>query len=257
MMLLDRYRIVTSLGKGGMGEVYRADDLTLRQQVALKFIPREFLGHAGLRDRLYEEVRIARQVSHRAVCRVYDIAELDDQAFLTMEFIDGEDLGVLLKRIGRLPEDKGVEIARQLCEGLSAVHEKRIVHRDLKPRNIMIDGRGQVRLTDFGLAVFADAITPSDFHSGTPAYMAPEQLAGKVPTEQSDLFALGLVLYELFTGRRAYPAKNRSELERLYKEYRPPAVSDLVPGLDPRIGKSYGNALSWILRRDRNRPKRW
>jgi tRNA A-37 threonylcarbamoyl transferase component Bud32 len=236
-ILLGRYRIINSLGKGGMGEVYRADDLRLHQQVALKFLTHELLGDPVRLARLHQEVRIARHVSHPLVCRVHDIAEVNGETFLTMEFIDGEDLGSLLKRIGRLPEDKGIQIAHQLCDGLTAVHEQGIVHRDLKPRNIMIDGRGQARLMDFGLAVATDAIPESELRSGTPAYMAPEQLAGKSPTFQTDLFALGLVLYEVFSGRRAFAARGREELARLYEDQRPSSVSDLVPGLDPRIDK--------------------
>jgi serine/threonine-protein kinase len=235
--LLGRYRIVSALGKGGMGEVYRAEDLRLRQPVALKFLPRDLLDDPDRLARLHKEVRIAREVSHPLVCRVHDIAEVDGEAFLIMEFIGGEDLDSLLRRIGRLPEDKGVELARQLSEGLAAVHEKGIVHRDLKPRNIMIDGRGQVRLTDFGLAAHAGSIPPADFRSGTPAYMAPEQLAGGLATEQSDLFALGLVLYEMFTGRRPFPARNREELARLYAEHAPEAVSRLVPGIDLNVAR--------------------
>jgi serine/threonine-protein kinase len=250
--LLGRYRIISALGKGGMGEVYQADDLRLRQRVALKFLPRELLDDADQLARLHQEVRIARQISHRLVCRVHDIAEVDGETFLTMEFIDGEDLRSLLKRIGRLPEDKAIEIAHQLCEGLAAVHEKGIVHRDFKPLNIMIDGRGQARLTDFGLAVIANAIPTADFLSGTPAYMAPEQLAGGMPTVQSDLFALGLVLYELFTGRRAYPAKSREDLKRRYDDSKPTPVGDLVPGLDPRVGK----VIRYCLEREPSqRPK--
>lgn len=236
-VLLNRYRIVSVLGKGGMGEVYRADDLRLHQQVALKFLFRGLSTDPGKLARLHQEVRIARQVSHPRVCRVHDIAEVDGEAFLTMEFIDGEDLRSLLKRIGRLPEFKGIQIARQLCEGLEAVHEVGIVHRDLKPGNVMIDGRGQVRLTDFGLAAFTGAIPTAEFHSGTPAYMAPEVLAGGVPTVQSDIFALGLVLYELLTGRRAYPARNSPELARLYENHIPPSVCELVPGLDSNLGQ--------------------
>jgi serine/threonine-protein kinase len=242
-MLLGRYRIISALGKGGMGEVYKADDLRLQHQVALKFLSRDLLDDPDLLARLHQEVRIARQISHPLVCRVHDIAEVEGEPFLTMEFIDGEDLRSLLKRIGRLPEDKGVEIAHQLCEGLAAVHAKGIVHRDLKPLNIMIDGRGYARLTDFGLAVIADAVPAADLLSGTPGYMAPEQLTGKKPTVQSDLFAMGLVLYEIFTGRRAFPAKNRDELIRLYDEIRPTPVGDLVPGLDPRIAKVIRHCL--------------
>src|SRR5437588_7794569 len=131
-----------------------------------------------------------------------------------MEFVDGEDLASLLRRVGRLPEEKGVEIARQLCGALAAVHEEGLLHRDLKPQNVMLDGRGKVRLTDFGLAAAAADLSATELRSGTPQYMAPEQLAGTGVSDRSDLFALGLVLYELFTGRKAFPAGSREALAR-------------------------------------------
>ena len=242
-MLLGRYRIISAVGRGGMGTVYRADDLHLKQQVALKFLTHEFLGDRDGLARLHREVCIARQVSHPLVCRVHDIAQVNGETFLTMEFIDGEDLRSLLKRIGRLSEDKGLQIARQLCVGLVAVHAQGIVHRDIKPGNVMIDGRGQVRLTDFGLAISADSAPTTEFRSGTPAYMSPEQLARKTPTVQSDLFAVGLVLYEVFTGRRAFPASGQADLARLQEDHKPASVCDLVPGLDPRIGKVISQCL--------------
>src|SRR5215470_3683082 len=139
-LLAGRYRIVAALGKGGMGEVYRADDLTLGQSVALKFLPADLARDPDRLARLRAEVRTARQVSHPHVCRIYDIGEADGQPFLTMEYIDGEDLAALLRRIGRLPEEKGVELARQLCLGLAAAHDRGVIHRDLKPANVMIDG---------------------------------------------------------------------------------------------------------------------
>ena len=167
-LLVGRYRIVAALGRGGMGEVYRADDLTLGQSVALKFLPTELARDPERLARFHAEVRIARQVSHPYVCRVYDVAEADGQPFLTMEYIDGEDLAAVLRRMGGLPEEKGIELARQLCLGLAAAHDRGVIHRDLKPANVMIDGQGQVRLTDFGLAT---AIGPvDDVRSGTPAY---------------------------------------------------------------------------------------
>ncbi len=206
-LLLGRYRIIALLGKGGMGEVYRADDLTLGQTIALKFLPDEAARDESLLERFRNEVRIARRVSHPNVCRVYDVGSVDGQTFFTMEYIDGEDLASLLRRIGRLPQDKALDIARQLCAGLAAAHAKGVLHRDLKPANIMLDGRGQAVITDFGLAGVAGQIEGSDVRSGTPAYMAPEQLAGQEVTVRSDTYSLGLVLYEIFTGKRAFADK--------------------------------------------------
>ncbi len=206
-LLAGRYRIIALLGRGGMGEVYRADDLTLGQQVALKFLPDEAASDQGLVERFKNEVRVARRVSHPNVCRVYDVGDVEGHTFFTMEYVDGEDLASLLRRIGRLPEDKALDIARQLCAGLSAAHTKGVLHRDLKPANIMLDGRGQVVITDFGLAGVADQIQGNEVRSGTPAYMAPEQLAGKEVSTRSDIFSLGLVLYEVFTGKRAFAPK--------------------------------------------------
>ncbi len=208
-----RYRIVSLVGKGGMGEVYRADDLKLGQTVALKFLPRDLAEDPQRLEYFHNEVRLTRQISHPNVCRVYDIGEFDGQQFLSMEYIDGEDLRVLLRRIGRLPHDKGVQIAQQLCAGLAAAHERGVLHRDLKPANIMIDGRGQVRITDFGLARLAGDGGVGEV-AGTPAYMAPEQLTRGEATIQSDLFALGLILSEIFTGKPVIKPGSIPELIR-------------------------------------------
>ncbi len=216
LCLPSRYRIVALLGRGGMGEVYRAHDLTLGQEVALKFLPEVAARNPAALARFYNEVRIARQVSHANVCRVYDLGEVEGQPYLSMEYIDGEDLGSLLRRIGRLPSDKAIEIARQLCAGLAAAHAKGVLHRDLKPANVMLNGRGQVVVTDFGLAALADEIPGEEIRNGTPAYMAPEQLAGREVTVQSDIYSLGLVLYEIFTGKRAFEASTLAELVRLH-----------------------------------------
>ena len=199
-----------------MGEVYRAHDLTLGQEVALKFLPEVAARNPAALARFYNEVRIARQVSHANVCRVYDLGEVEGQPYLSMEYIDGEDLGSLLRRIGRLPSDKAIETARQLCAGLAAAHAKGVLHRDLKPANVMLNGRGQVVVTDFGLAALADEIPGEEIRNGTPAYMAPEQLAGREVTVQSDIYSLGLVLYEIFTGKRAFEASTLAELVRLH-----------------------------------------
>jgi serine/threonine protein kinase len=235
-LVAGRYRIIALLGKGGMGEVYRADDLTLGQTVAVKFLPDEAARDEGLLERFRNEVRIARRVSHPNVCRVYDVGEVDGQTFFTMEYVDGEDLASLLRRIGRLPSDKAVEIARQLCAGLASAHAKGVLHRDLKPANIMLDGRGQVVITDFGLAGIADDIRGAEVRSGTPAYMSPEQIAGTEVTMRSDIYALGLVLYEVFTGKRAFAEKKAGAFQG-HPDRTPSRPSSVVKDLDPLVEK--------------------
>jgi predicted Ser/Thr protein kinase len=232
-LVASRYRIIALLGRGGMGEVYRADDLTLGQPVAMKFLPDEAARNEGLLERFRNEVRMARRVSHPNVCRVYDVGEVDGQTFFTMEYIDGEDLASLLRRIGRLPSDKAVEISRELCAGLAAAHSKGVLHRDLKPANIMLDGRGQVVITDFGLAGVADDIRGPEVRNGTPAYMSPEQLSGKEVTMRSDIYALGLVLYEVFTGKRAFA--EGPALVRARGDHTPSRPSSLVKDLNPIV----------------------
>jgi serine/threonine-protein kinase len=233
-LIQDRYRIVGPLGRGGMGEVYRADDLTLGQPVALKFLPDAFAANADLRSRFYGEVRVARQVAHPNLCRVYDIGDFDGRVFLSMEFVDGEDLSSLLRRIGRLPQEKAVDIARQLCAGLGALHDRGVLHRDLKPANVMVDGRGRVRITDFGLSIPVEEMG-ADVRVGTPAYMSPEQLSGEGADVRSDLYSLGVTLYEVFTGKRAFEADTLAEITRLHREATPASPSEILPDLDPLV----------------------
>jgi len=230
-----RYRIIGLIGRGGMGEVYRADDLKLGQPVALKFLPESLASDPAWIERFYAEVRHARGVSHPNVCRVYDVGEVGGRHFLSMEYVDGEDLASLLRRIGRLPPDKAVEIARELCAGLSAAHDKGVLHRDLKPSNVMIDGRGRAKITDFGLAVRVEDDKGGAEVSGTPAYMAPEQLSGKGASVQTDIYALGLVLYEIFTGRKPFEAATLADWRRKHSEEQPTAPSTVTPGLDPVV----------------------
>jgi len=234
-MIDDRYRIIGLLGKGGMGEVYRADDLKLGQPVALKFLPADLAQDEDKLNRFLHEVKIARQVAHPNVCRVYDVGEAGGSHYLSMEYVDGEDLATLLRRIGRLPSDKASQIARQLCAGLAAAHEQGILHRDIKPANVMIDGQGRAKLTDFGLAGLADTIHGAEVRAGTPTYMAPEQLAGKEVTIQSDIYALGLVLYELFTGKRAFDAGSVAELTEMQLSSTPTRPSSFMDIFDPAV----------------------
>jgi len=234
-VLAKRYRIIGLLGCGGMGEVYRADDLKLGQPVALKFLPRGLEKDEGRLQRFLNEVRMALKVSHPNVCRVYDISEFEGQHFISMEYVDGEDLASLLRRIGRLPKDKAIQAARQVCAGLAAAHDQGVLHRDLKPANVMIDGRGQVKIADFGLAGLDDSIEGAEARAGTPAYMAPEQWAGQEVTVKSDLYALGMLLYELFTGEQPYKGKTPAEILQAQEQSTPTTPSKLVEGFDPAV----------------------
>jgi serine/threonine-protein kinase len=223
-----------------MGEVVRADDLKLGQQVALKFLPPEVDRDPARLTQLHSEVRMARQVSHPNVCRVYDIDEVEGHTFLSMEYVDGEDLASLLRRIGRFNEERGIEIARQICAGLAAAHERGVVHRDFKPANVMLDGTGHVRIADFGLA----GLSGEALRAGTPAYMAPEQLAGRDVTARSDIYALGLVLYEIFTGRRALEGDNLAELIRRREQAEILPPSAITRELSPEVDRAIMRCLS-------------
>jgi serine/threonine-protein kinase len=230
-----------------MGEVYRADDLRLGQPVALKFLAASLARDGAALARFHREVSVARRITDRHVCRVYDIGEHAGMQFLSMEYIRGEELASLLKRIGRLPHDKAVDVARQLCSGLAAIHDAGVLHRDLKPANVMIDEHGNVRITDFGIVALSEGVSGREAMIGTPAYMSPEQRTGGELTTRSDLYALGLLLYECFTGKRrgssgTVPVLDRAVervIERCLEEdpaKRPASalqVAAALPGGDP------------------------
>lgn len=231
-MVLGRYRIESTLGAGGMGTVYRAHDLQLGQTVALKFLDAALARKRAHVELLRNEVRLAREISHPNVCRVHDIGELEDRPFLSMEYIDGENLKTLLRRAGRLSGERAHQIARQLCAGLFAAHRKGVVHRDLKPANIMIDDDGNVRITDFGIAARVDMDT--DTQAGTPAYMAPELFDGAPASQSSDLYALGCVLHELYTGSATHDAHSLTDL--VAQRQRPiTGLTDRLPDIDPQL----------------------
>ena len=235
-ILAERYRIIEMLGRGGMGEVYRAEDLKLDQPVALKFLPTALEGDRTRLQLLLNEVKLARQVAHPNVCRVYDIIEAEGSHFMAMEYVDGEDLSSLLRRIGRLPHEKAVEISRQICAGLSAAHEQGILHRDLKPANVMIDSQGRVKLADFGLAAITELAKDGE-RVGTLAYMSPEQLDGRNITVRSDIYALGLVLYEVFTGQSVFSGKSVEEIRKLQTQSRPTNPSTIFSDIDESVAR--------------------
>jgi len=243
-MIAGRYRIVALVARGGMGEVYRADDLRLGHAVALKFLRPELEHNASFLVRLTREVSVARQISHPNVCRVYDLVESDVGVFMTMEYVDGEDLASLLRRIGRLTPERAIDVARQLAAGLAAAHEMGLVHRDFKPGNVMMDGRGRIRVTDFGLTSAAGAVAPHERAAGTPAYMSPEQAEAREVTVRSDVYALGLVLFEIFVGKRP-PAS--AELPRALEHVDPAVARVIERCLAPRPEDRPSSALA-VLR---------
>ena len=228
-----RYRMVGLIGRGGMGDVWRANDLVLETEVALKVIES---ANPAARERIFTEVRLARQITHPAVCRVFDVGESDGIIFFSMELVRGEDLAALLRRVGRLPQEKVVEIGRQLCAGLAAAHAQGVLHRDLKPANVLIDDEGLVRISDFGIAIQRGEARRHSF-TGTPAYMAPEQRTPGMPvSERTDVYALGLVLYDLLVGGHPRPAADDMTP--------PPAPSTLLPHVDPLLERVIMSALA-------------
>jgi tetratricopeptide (TPR) repeat protein len=233
-ILAGRYRIERLLGVGGMGEVYSVYDGLLRQTVALKILHH---ADAPLRRRLVEEVRLARQVTHPGVCRVYDIGDDAGTPFLTMELIEGEDLATRLERSGPLPSAEVVAIGLQLASALAAAHEAGVLHRDLKPSNVLVARRGGgLYITDFGIATSRGRTNGEGRRLGTPAYMAPEEAEpGGVVTERSDLYSLGLLLYEVTTGLPAFDASDVDSLLELQRFAAPEPPSRLVAGVDPAL----------------------
>jgi serine/threonine protein kinase/Tfp pilus assembly protein PilF len=198
-----RYEIIEKLGKGGMGRVYRVEDTKLKQEVALKLIKPEIARDKKTIERFRNELKIARNIRHKNVCGMYDLGETEGAHFITMEYVRGEDLKSFIHRSGQLAVGTAVRIAKQVCEGLSEAHKLGVVHRDLKPGNIMIDREGNVRIMDFGIArsLKEKGITGAGVMIGTPEYMSPEQVEGKEADQRSDIYSLGIILYEMVTGR--------------------------------------------------------
>ncbi|MGD2296005.1 MAG: protein kinase, partial [Candidatus Aminicenantes bacterium] len=199
----DRYQVIEELGLGGMGRVYKVMDKSVSEKIALKLLNPEIASDEKTIERFRNELKLARQISHRHVCRMYDLSEAEDSPYITMEYISGEDLKSLIKRAGQVSVGKAVHIAGQICEGLVEAHRLNVIHRDLKPQNIMIDMEGNAKITDFGIArsTKTKGLTDTGVIIGTPEYMSPEQVEGREVDARTDIYSLGVILYELVTGR--------------------------------------------------------
>ncbi|MCX6574582.1 MAG: protein kinase, partial [Candidatus Aminicenantes bacterium] len=233
-----RYQVIEELGRGGMGRVYKVHDTELNEKVALKLLRPEVAADAETVERFRNELKSARTVIHKSVCRMFDIGRAEGTPFITMEYVHGEDLKRLIRKIGQLPAGRAVSIARQIAEGLAEAHAHGIVHRDLKPQNIMVDEGGGVHIMDFGIARSLEkkSITGAGVMIGTPEYMSPEQVEGKLVDARSDIYSLGIMLYEMTTGRVPFEGdtpftigvKHKSETPRDPGELNPQIPADLA-----------------------------
>jgi len=245
-VLGQRYEILQVLGQGGMGAVYKALDREVNRTVALKVIRPDLAGNSSIIDRFKQELVLSHQVTHKNVVRIYDIGEADGVKFITMEYIEGKDLRTLIQEKKTFPQDEAVETMVQICRALEATHGVGVIHRDLKPQNIMCDNQGRVVVMDFGLARSLesnDGMTQTGAVVGTMEYMSPEQGLGKKLDERSDLYATGLIFYELLTGKMPYKAD--SALASLLKRTQERAVP--VSDHDSRIPRSLSNIVAKCL----------
>lgn len=244
-----RYEIIEELGKGGMGRVYRALDKELNEKIALKLIKPEIAKDKKSIERFRNELKTARMVSYKNVCRMFDIGEEKGAYFITMEFIRGEDLKSLIRKMGQLSAGQAAAIARQICEGLTEAHKLGVVHRDLKPQNIMIDTHGIARIMDFGIArsLEAKGITGAGVMIGTPEYMSPEQVEGKEVDQRSDIYSLGIILYEMLTGQVPFRGDTALSIAVQHKTESPSDPS----AVDPQIPENLSRIVLKCLEKDK------
>ncbi len=232
-----RYEIIESLGTGGMGKVYRAYDNKIKEEIALKLLRPEIATNKKTIERFSNEIRLSRKITHRNVCRMHDLNEHQELQYITMEYVPGEDLKSFIRRVGHLPPGKAISIGRQICEGLTEAHALGVIHRDLKPQNIMIDKSGNAKIMDFGIArsLRAEGITGEGTIIGTPEYMSPEQVEGRETDQRSDIYSLGVVLYEMLTGKVPFEGENTFSIALKHKDEMPPHPRKFNPELSPEL----------------------
>ena len=244
-----RYEIIEELGRGGMGKVYRVEDTKLQQEVALKLIKPEIASDKKTIERFRNELKTARMIAHKNVCRMFDMGESKDSHFITMEYIRGEDLKSLIQKMGLLSAGQAISIAKHVCDGLIEAHKLGVVHRDLKPQNIMIDKQGDARIMDFGIARSLEGrgITGAGIMIGTPDYMSPEQVEGKETDQRSDIYSMGVILYEMVTGRVPFEGDTALSIAVKHKTETPKAPIEL----NPQIPDGLNSVILRCLEKDK------
>lgn len=246
-LMNDRYRIQKTLGKGGMAVVYQARDLTLERNVAIKVLRRKFSTDPAFREHFHQEAKAAANLSHPNIVTVYDFGFDDERLYIIMEYVPGKDLNQLQEEIEHFEIQQTLTLIRQACAGVGYAHRAGLVHCDIKPQNLLITPDKRLKVVDFGIARALTSINPGEKAEivwGSPHYFSPEQAAGKAPSPASDVYSIGIILYQMLTGQLPFNAPTSTELARMQREALPPAPRELNPRISPELEQILLKVLS-------------
>jgi serine/threonine-protein kinase len=247
ILINDRYRVEKTLGKGGMAVVYQARDLTLERNVAIKVLRRKYSSDPAFREHFHQEAKAAANLSHPNIVTVYDFGFDDERLFIIMEYVPGKDLNQLQEEIERFEIHQTISLIRQACAGVGYAHRAGLVHCDIKPQNLLITPDQRMKVVDFGIARALASINPGEKSEtvwGSPHYFSPEQAAGKAPSPASDVYSIGIIMFEMLTGQLPFKASTSSDLARMQRETLPPAPREINPQIPPELEQIVLKVLS-------------